>query len=171
MKKLTMITVLLGVICSGFFAVAQPPAGTSAVPEATTYQIRNVKFGDLLRPQDANNADGTRLVLYSAQPWKCMTWDLQPATTNAFHVRNLFTSKTFAVDDALAVIQVPLKKDSAQTPGWQFTKLEDGHYKITDAKSGQALTAVKGKIVAEAWTNRADQKWSLEKTDPKQLTM
>jgi hypothetical protein len=41
---------------------AEPGA---AAPES--FQVRNRKFGDLLRPEDAHSATGTRLVLYPAQ--------------------------------------------------------------------------------------------------------
>ncbi len=182
MKAKMILLAVLGILASPFLASADEPAPASVTPEATTYQFRNLKFDELLRPQDANNANGTRIVLYSAQPWKCMTWRLQPAGESAFRVQNLFTSKTFAADagtDAAqpAVVQVPVKKDAADIPTWQFTKLENGSYKITDSKSGKALTAVKKSgehqvgIVTSLWKNLDEQKWQLEKIDPKQLTM
>ena len=65
-----------------------------------SYQIRNKKFGDLLRPKDANSAEGTRIVLYPAEPWKCMRWKLKPAGESTFQVRNHFTSKTFIVNSS-----------------------------------------------------------------------
>jgi hypothetical protein len=183
MKKFYLFAVGLGLLLSGFLVSAQerPSGAGDAKPlEAGTYHIRNLKFKDLLRPENANGANGTRIVLYSAQPWKCMTWRLQPAGASAFSLQNLFTSKTFAADvkkdQAQApVTQVPLGAGAA--PGWQFTKLEDGSYKITDAKSGKALTAVKAgnggeaKIITEVWHDQAEQKWELQKVDPKQLTM
>ena len=185
MKTKTTILTILGILAYSLSAMADEPKADSSpaqAPEATTYQFRNQKFGELLRPQDANSANGTRIVLYSAQPWKCMTWRLQPAGESAFHVQNLFTSKTFAPDaksegTEKAVEQVPMKKDAAEIPAWSFTKLEDGTYKITVTQSGKALTAVKGekdyqiKIVVEAWQNHEEQKWGLQKIDPKQLTM
>ncbi len=151
-------------------------------PEATTYQIRNVKHQDLLRPRDANNATGTPIVLYPAQPWKCMTWRLQTAGESAFHLKNLFTGKTFSASadtNALqqSVKQIPLAKDGGESPTWQFSKLDDGHYKISDKKSGKVLTAKKAegesevKITVAPWENLDEQKWILEKMDPKQLTM
>lgn len=161
--------------------VNSPAADTdsAAAPEATTYQIRNVKFQDLLRPRDANNANGTPIVLYSAQPWKCMTWRLQP-DGDAFHLKNLFTGKTFCADKnsaQLAVTQIPLAKNGGGSPAWHFAKLADGSYKISDAQSGKVLTAVKNdgeyeaKIIAAPWHDKDEQKWRLEKMDPKQLTM
>ena len=47
-------------------SASQPGAGKEAKPGS--FQIRNQKYGDLLRPEEANSADGTRIVLYPAQP-------------------------------------------------------------------------------------------------------
>ena len=183
MKKINLFMAALAVALGNFSVSAEDaPAKANPVPEATTYQIRNVKHQDLLRPKDANNATGTPIVLYSAQPWKCMTWRLQPAGESGFHLKNLFTSKTFAAGSDTAapqpsVTQVPLAKDGGDSPVWQFTKLEDGNYKIADSKSSKVLTAVKHageyevKIVIAPWQNQDEQKWQLEKMDPKQLTM
>lgn len=156
-------------------------ASAADLPDATTYQIRNAKYSELLRPRDANSANGTLIVLYPAQPWKCMTWRLKPAGESAFQLKNLFTSKTFSTSaDTNAprrlVTQVPLAGDAGGSQ-WQFTKLVDGNYKITEVNSGQALTAVKAdggseaEIVVASWQNQDEQKWILEKIDPKDLTM
>ena len=183
MKKLNLLLALLALGLGNLRTVAEDaPAKAKPDPEATTYQIRNVKHQDLLRPRDANNANGTPIVLYSAQPWKCMTWRLQPAGEATFHLKNLFTAKTFcaATNTANAssvVTQVPLAKASSESPAWKFTQLTDGNYEITDTKSGQALTAVKEqggyevKIVVAPWQDSDEQKWHLEKMDPQQLTM
>lgn len=179
MKKISLFLAVLAVAFGNFCALAEDaPAKANPVPEATTYQIRNVKHQDLLRPKDANSATGTPIVLYSAQPWKCMTWRLQPAGESGFHLKNLFTSKTFAAgSETAAVTQVPLAKDGGDSPVWQFTKLADGNYRITDSKSGKVLTAAENsgeyevKIVIAPWQNSDGQKWILEKMDPKNLTM
>jgi hypothetical protein len=185
MKNIKSLLIALAVSCGCACAIAEDAPANSKIanaPEATTYQIRNLKHQELLRPKDANNATGTPIVLYSAQPWKCMTWRLQPAGGSAFQLKNLFTSKTFCAStntnaQQQSVAQVPFPKDGGESPTWQFTRLDDGSYKITDAKSGKALTAVKGsddysvKIVISPWQNLHEQKWQLEKIDPKQLTM
>jgi hypothetical protein len=185
MKRSSLLLIVLAISLghAGVFA-GDPPANSdrAIAPEATTYQIRNLKHRELLRPKDANGATGTPIVLYPAQAWKCMTWRLQPAGESVFQLKNLFTSKTFcASSDTNAqqqsVTQVPLPKDGSEPPTWQFARLADGSYKITDGKSGKALTAVKGtddysiKIVIAPWENLDQQKWELEKIDPKQLTM
>jgi hypothetical protein len=140
------------------------------------------EYGNLLRPEEANSADGTRIVLYPAQPWKCMTWKLQANGDSGFQLQNHFTGKTFSAEAGAdkteaAVTQVPFSKKQEERPTWQLLKLSDGTYKITDTKSGKALTAVKGEggsganIVTRAWREEADQKWELIAIDPKQLTM
>ena len=177
---------LLAVVSCGWaVALAQDAAvkaGLGQPLEATTYQIRNKKYQELLRPKDANNADGTRIVLYSPEPWKCMTWKVQPTTNEDCLLRNFFTHKTFSPEKADKVgadpvVQIPFAHQTKDVPVWQFTKLADGTYKITDAQSTNVLTAVPGadgygeEIVVEPWRNLDEQKWELMKIDPQHLTM
>ncbi len=158
------------------FAAEKPGNSESITPGS--YQIRNQKYGDLLRPEDANSADGTRIVLYPGQPWKCMTWKFNSGAASTFHLQNHFTSKTFAAAGSekaeQPVVQVPLSKGAGERPTWKFSKLDDA-YKITDAKSGKALTARKNGdtvvIFVAPWEDKPEQKWEVLKIDPKQLTM
>lgn len=152
-----------------------PPGKGNA---AKSYQIANKKYGDLLRPKDANGQDGTPLVLYSAQRWKCMTWKLAPTDNSCFTVRNHFTGKTFGVGSkGNAIIQAPLTKDPAKAVQWRFMKLADGKYRIADPKSGNVLTAVKDdtgeeiRIVILPWSEKDEQKWELQEINPADLTM
>lgn len=184
MRKIIGLVIAIGALAgvTGVLAADSSSGGTAskaAAPES--FQIRNKKFGELLRPEDANGANGTRIVLYPAQPWKCMTWKMHSAGESAFHLQNHFTSKTFAPaakGDAAqaAVTQVPFGKEAQQRPTWRFTKLPDGLYQITDAQSGKALTAVSSdsgsaRIVVAPLGPGDEQKWELIKTDPSKLTM
>jgi hypothetical protein len=182
MKTTTLISLSLIVLSTALRSNAAEPAATTntakpAPPES--FQIRNQKFGNLLRPEDANSATGTRLVLYPAQPWKCMTWKLHPAGESVFSLQNHFTSKTLEAkggDAQPAVIQVPFAKEAGERPTWRFKKLPDGLYEITDAKTGKALTAAAGesgavRVVIADWQEKPEQKWELIKTDPAKLTM
>lgn len=172
-----------------FFCTTGADAADAAAPltseksaAAESFQVRNKKFGDLLRPEDANSATGTRIVLYPGQPCKCMTRKFHPAGDAVFQLQNHFTSKTRTPDSQASgasqpVTQVPFAKERDDRPKWQFTKLADGTYRITDAKSGQALTAVKAadraaaNIVTEPWRETDEQKWERLKIDPAKLTM
>jgi hypothetical protein len=178
-NKLPLFSVLL-MLASGVFAADTTAGKSDLSPTATdSYQIRNKKFGDLLRPEGANGAEGTRIVLYPAEPWKCMTWKLRPAGESMFHVQNHFTAKTFIVNtnlDGTNVIQTTLAREAGERPVWRFTKLPDGSYRISDAKSGAVLTATDGagrpvRVVVAPWQDKDEQKWDLEKTDPAKLTM
>ena len=155
-------------------------ADTTNAPAALRgfFQIRNQKFGDLLRPKDANNAEGTRIVLYPAEPWKCMTWRLTATGDALYQVQNYFTSKTFAVkadSQEKSVTQTAWSKEAGQRPQWRFTLLADGFYKICDAKTDEALTVKEhdggSGIVLAPWKDSAEQKWKLEEIDPAKLTM
>ncbi|MBC6112868.1 RICIN domain-containing protein [Pedobacter sp. CCM 8938] len=59
------------------------------------YAIKNVQTGMLLRVKDASGKNGTPLVAYDPQNWKCMTWDFKNVDGNTYQLLNLFTSKTF----------------------------------------------------------------------------
>jgi hypothetical protein len=139
-----------------------------------SFQIRNKKFGDLLRPENANNANGTRIVLYSAQPWKCMTWKVQ-STNSGYQLQNHFTSKTFASTATLGKSQSPVTQvpygNPADHPTWQIEKLSDGTYKIADPKTGHVLTGTSDGVVTSAWADKDEQKWELLAIDPSKLTM
>ncbi|HEY1165848.1 MAG TPA: hypothetical protein VGE90_11795, partial [Chitinophaga sp.] len=43
------------------------------------FQLENKATRLLLRPKDANNADGTQIVVYPKYDWRCLTWDITPA--------------------------------------------------------------------------------------------
>lgn len=162
-------------------AGAADGAAKAELPTTTpeSFQIRNGKFGDLLRPQNANHADGTPIVLYPAESWKCMTWKLIPAGENAFWVQNHFTAKTFHVkpgDAGQTVTQTAWAQEPQERRRWHFTKLADGTYRISTSESGAALTAIKSeggavRITAAKWEDKPEQKWKLEKIDPATLTM
>jgi hypothetical protein len=184
MAKLHGLMIALGLLVGVTATMAAESEVGSAAQKAgapESFQIRNKKFGDLLRPEDANSADGTRIVLYPMQSWKCMTWKFYPAGDSVFQLQNHFTSKTFAPTprtegSQVAVVQVPFAKESQARPAWRFTRLPDGLYQIIEVKSGKALAAVDSagsgvRIVLAPVGGGDDQKWELLKTDPSTLTM
>ncbi|QIL41571.1 RICIN domain-containing protein [Pedobacter sp. HDW13] len=80
------------------------------------YAIKNVETGMLLRIKDASNKNGTPLVAYPAQNWKCMTWNFISAEGNTYQLKNLLTGKTFqpkAGDDATETVL----EEQALSPG------------------------------------------------------
>lgn len=59
------------------------------------FAIKNVQNGMLLRVKDASNKNGTPLVAYNPQNWKCMTWNFIATDSNTYQLKNLLTGKTF----------------------------------------------------------------------------
>ena len=168
MKKLLILTVVV-CACVSFLSAAEGPSGEKS------YQIRNCKFDQLLRPRDANSADGTRIVIYPAEPWKCMTWKFLPAGDSRFQLQNHFTHKTFQAttnEAGTALVQIPFDRDPAKRPAWKFEKLADGFYRITDVASGKCLAAASKSVVTLVPPKDGpEQEWELIETDPAKLTM
>lgn len=158
-----------------------PPLGLQAdeVKGGESFQIRNAEFGELLRPLNASTKVGAPIVLYPAAPWKCMTWRCVPAG-DAYSLQNHFSSKTFAANGGLDgqtnyAEQIPWAENPDERPKWTFTKLDDGSYKIADARTGLVLTAVgdarhEVRVSLESWSDKSSQKWEVLKA-PDKLTM
>lgn len=166
------LIILIAAVCAT--TLSSFCAETNSGLVAGSYQIRNCKFDKLLRPENANNADGTRIVLYSAEPWKCMTWKLRPADDSTFQLQNHFTSKTFETrtnDTKLALVQVPFDRDPTRRPTWNILKLSNGFYRMTDTRTGQVLTGSKDAVILTPWDEKQEQQWDFIPTDPAKLTM
>jgi hypothetical protein len=168
------------IVCALSLRAAEP--ATNATPTQSSgpksYQIRNVKYAELLRPQGANAANGTRIVLYPAQAWKCMTWKLHAAGDSVFQLQNHFTSKTIIAktnEAQVTLVQTPFAREPEKRPAWRFTKLDNGFYRISDVLSGEVLTARSGDsgvaVVLAPWDGKPEQEWELIETDPRTLVM
>ena len=165
-RLLLIIALLLGFGAMRPVWAEDPATPAGALPARV--QIRNVAFDRLLRPQDANGADGTPLVLYPAEPWRCMTWNAQTNPAGTVSLKNVFTSKTFATAAKDGTIrQVPFQADKV----WTFDRLASGEYRILDPATGKALTARDEDTLAfDDWKDAANQKWQVTAA-PAHLTM
>lgn len=83
MKKIALLIAFIG--CA-FIATAQDIKGNFA--------IKNVKTGLLLRIKDAKSKNGTPIVAYYPENWKCMTWNFKKTDSNTYQLQNLFSNKT-----------------------------------------------------------------------------
>lgn len=133
------------------------------------FQLENKATRLLLRPQDANNADGTQIVVYPKYDWRCLTWDITPAGyANIFTFKNYFTHKTFqptaGVKENTPVLQAAIRPD-ATLQQWDFIKVDGGYYKIM-AHGSELVMTVEGtgtnaKVVLKKWNQSAAQLWKL----------
>ena len=98
-----------------------------------TYAIKNVQTGMLLRIKDANTKDGTPLVSYDPEDWKCMTWDFKQVDGNTYQLKNLLSGKTFEPAGTLSagtsLHEEPLST-TATTQQYEFEQVAKDTYTI-----------------------------------------
>ncbi len=137
-----------------------------------TYAIKNLQTGLLLRPQDANHADGTPIILYDQQNWKCMTWDFKLVDEKTYQLKNLFTGKTFQpvhlpVKNNTSLYQQLLTEKSA-IQFWEFIQVRKNIYRIRLKGTPFYLTAQpeKSNIVLKPLEENDLQYWTLIEQHP-----
>lgn len=140
-----------------------------------TYAIKNEQTGMLLRVKDAQSANGTPLVAYYPENWKCMTWDFQHVEGNTYKLKNLFTSKTFQpvteANAGVALEEQPLNADNA-TQQYEFEPIDQDTFLIKLKGTDLYLTpsdkkgSVNSKIILAKKTNTKDQYWDIYQQSP-----
>jgi hypothetical protein len=133
------------------------------------FQIENKATRLLLRPKDANNADGTQMVVYPKYDWRCLTWDITAAGyANIFTFRNYFTNKTFqpgaGITENTPVLQAAMRP-GASLQQWDFVKVEGDYYKIVAHGSALVMTVegtgTNAKVILKKWDRSPAQLWRL----------
>jgi len=139
-----------------------------------TYAIKNVKTGMLLRVKDASSKNGTPLVAYYPQNWKCMTWDFKTTGPNTYQLENLLTHKTFQA------------KSAGTTEGFEEQPLVSGNagqqYEFIQIKKDTFLIKIKGSdlyitpsdvnggvnslIIMAEKRNSSEQEWTIYQQSP-----
>jgi len=163
MKKLFFL--ILANFLISVFAIAQPISGT--------YAIQNTVTGKNLRPYDAGNQNGNRIVLYNHVEWKCMTWDFKSVGENTYQLKNLFTSKTFQPKEnpakaGTALEQQPISTAASQQ--WEFIKAPDKSFYIRLKGTELYITAsssqTNSNIILQEKQDKALQLWKLVAQNP-----
>jgi hypothetical protein len=164
MKKLIC---LLGFVACCFTVSAQQIKGT--------YAIKNEQTGMLLRVKDARSENGTPLVAYNPENWKCMTWDFQHVEGNTYKLKNLFTSKTFQpvaeANAGVALEEQPLNASNANHQ-YEFEPIDQDTFMIKLKGTDLYLTpsdkkgSVNSKIILAKKTNTKDQYWDIYQQSP-----
>jgi hypothetical protein len=134
-----------------------------------SHQIQSVAFPSrLLRVEDARSEDGTPIVTYPRQDWKCMTWKFESAD-DGVRLINYFTHKTFggasgaAGDDHELLTQHPAGADARGDEELRFIRVgNDEQFWIEHAATGRFLTAnPDGSVTLESRSDQDAQKWKL----------
>ena len=138
-----------------------------------TYAIQNTTTGKNLRPYDAGNQNGNRIVSYNHVEWKCMTWDFKHIGDSTYQLKNLFTSKTFQGKDSPAkqgtkLEQQPLSTSTGQH--WTFVKIAKNTYNIrlkgTDLYITASSSDTNSDIILQGKQKNALQSWKLVAQNP-----
>ncbi|MES2425371.1 MAG: RICIN domain-containing protein [Bacteroidota bacterium] len=164
-----MKKVLLFIILISCFAWA------SAQDIKGNYAIKNVKTGMLLRVKDAHSKNGTPLVAYYPENWKCMTWDFKKTDANTYQLRNLLTNKTFqpvaAANTDVAFDEQPLVPNDAKQQ-YEFIPVKKDTYLIKLKGTDLYITPadpkgeVNSAIVLAAKKGTPDQQWFIYEQAP-----
>ena len=165
----SVVCLILGVTLAATVVSAEPKTDVIQVAKVEgSYQLQNVQFGNLLRPRGASNKDGTPIVLYPHQDWKCLTWQFEPAEEGGYRLLNHFTHKTFIPDTSTDTLQVPLvqsppEKKPSPVESWRLVRLEDDTFKIMHIPTGKMMMAIDNgrRVVLADDDNTDSQKWKL----------
>lgn len=156
------------ILCYALLFMA--PVFVSAQVINGTYAIKNLETGLLLRIKDANSKNGTPLVAYSPENWKCMTWDFKHIEGDTYQLQNLFTNKTFqakaAPEAGVALEQQPFQaKDNSQQ--YEFEPIGKNTFMIKLKGTSLYLTPadkdgkINSQIILAKKTNNKLQYWTI----------
>lgn len=139
------------------------------------YAIKNVQTGMLLRVKDAGSKNGTPLVAYYPENWKCMTWSFKNTATNTYQLQNLLTNKTFQ-PSASPEANIPLNEQPlvAGTPNqqYEFIAIKKDTYLIKLKGTDLYITpadpkgSVNSAIVLAPMLNTTYQYWNIYQQAP-----
>ena len=164
-RRTAVALLAIALITRAAVAADDAPPAAQAAAAGKSFQIESVAHpGRLVRPEDAKSKDGTPIVLYAKQAWKCMTWKLDVAddaqpTADTYRLINHFTHKTLAADAGGALVERPATADAAS---WHLVKLDDATYRIEQPDTHKVLTADDdGNLTVATWKSTGNQKWRL----------
>lgn len=163
-------------IIFGFILVFNFENGLSAQSIKGTFAIENVDRAKVLRVKDALNGNGVPIVLYNPVNWKCVTWDFIEVGQNVYQLKNLFTGKTFQMNDTDSVQNFALYQQVlvANKPkqSYEFILVKDNIYLIRLKDSDLYLTPsgnsgeVNSIILLEKRKKDSTQYWKIYRQNP-----
>jgi hypothetical protein len=167
MKKIITLFNLCFLLMIGISASAQEIKGN--------YAIKNMQTGMLLRVKDAHSENGTPLVAYYPENWKCMTWNFKHVDGNTYELQNLLTGKTFqpksSANAGIAFEEQPLNADG-NNQIYEFERVDKDVFMIKLKGTDLYITpsdkkgAVNSAIVLAKKTESKDQYWNIYEQVP-----
>ncbi len=139
---------------------------------ANTYAIQNVGTDKCLRPYNAGNDDGTKIISYSHNNWECLTWQMIELDKDAYLLKNLYTQKTFepsaTPESGMGLWQQTLGGSRLQY--WEFIKRADETYLIRLKDTELYLTTTSDEnnsdVILMPRQDSDNQQWRLIRQTP-----
>lgn len=176
MKTFLFITSIVIIILAVITAIVFGPRIHKDIKKKqsyiNTYAIQNVETDKCIRPYNAENGDGIKIISYSLHNWECITWQLIELEDNTYLLKNLYTQKTFEPSstpaDGAGLWQQTLGGSRFQY--WEFIKQSDETYLIRLKNTELYLTSTSDEndsvIVLTARNNSKSQLWRLIRQNP-----
>ena len=139
------------------------------------FALKNVHTGKYVRIKDANGADGTPIVAYSPENWKCVTWQFQPSANGGHTLKNLFSGKTLQPQNGDAKAGVAMEEQPIGNTTRQdyelinagkdvyYVRLKGTDLYLTPSDPGGATNS---SIILQAKQDGDLQRWTLVEQHP-----
>lgn len=143
------------------------------VETPNAFMIQNVTSGLVIRPRNAEIADGVPIIQYTPQNWECTTWQMIGIDRDTYLLKDLYTQKSFGPVrqpvDGVELVQQPIGGDKLQH--WVFEPIEDNRYRIRLADTNLYITSqnstVNARLILTAGDEQNDaQQWILKQQHP-----
>ena len=139
---------------------------------ANTYAIQNVGTDKCLRPYNAGNDDGIKIISYSLHDWECITWQLIGLEDNTFLIKNLYTQKSFQPssnpESGVGLYQQTLGGSRLQY--WELIMQSDERYLIRLKDTELYITTTSDEndsdIILMPLQDSDSQRWKLIRQNP-----
>jgi hypothetical protein len=137
-----------------------------------TYAIQNIATGKVIRPYEAGNDDGTKIIQYSLNNWECLTWQLIGLDGDTYLLKNLYTQKSFQPSSAPEAGVTLWQQTMGGTPlqHWEFIKQPGETYLIRLKDTELYLTVTSDEndsgIILMLKQDSDEQLWRLVRQNP-----
>lgn len=139
------------------------------------FALKNVHTGKYVRIKDANGANGTPIVAYSPENWKCVTWQFQPSASGSYTLKNLLSGKTLQPlngDTKPGTVLEEQPLDTQKPQEYELVTASKEHYRIRLKGTGLFLTpsdphgATNSSIILQSEQAGDLQEWVLIEQHP-----
>lgn len=137
-----------------------------------TYAIQNIGTDKCLRPYNAGNDDGTKIIQYSHNNWECLTWQLIGLGDDTYLLKNLYTQKSFQPSAVPAAGVTLWQQTMGGTPlrHWELVEQPNETYLIRLKDTELYITATSNEnnsdVVLMSRQGSDMQRWRLVRQTP-----